>query len=174
MVPEDDGRFHSAGRPGRFALPFRKVSSETGSRRYRKMHVTGSWACVVLLVVAVTRFVTADQPKPSSGESDSLDVALTRKGYERIPLRVVSEQDSSFLVVLACGKQPLKLVLDTGSTITILDAATAFLPLSSTAETHVRIREISNVSWVPAVVLKARLRHDRHDGGRAYQMNEPQ
>lgn len=78
-----------------------------------------------MLVVAVTRFVTADQPKPSSGESDSLDVALTRKGYERIPLRVVSEQDSSFLVVLACGKQPLKLVLDTGSTITILDAATA-------------------------------------------------
>ncbi len=83
------------------------------------------WGYFLVLEAVAPQFAKADQPKPPMRESESLDATLVRKGYERVPLRVVSEQDSSFLAVIACGKQQLKLVLDTGSTITLLDSTTA-------------------------------------------------
>jgi hypothetical protein len=81
---------------------------------------------VVGLLAATSALSTAAEPEKSSpiGPISLADV-LVGKGYQRLPLQVVSEQDSSFLVTLSCGKKPLKLVVDTGSTVTLLDTTTA-------------------------------------------------
>lgn len=78
-----------------------------------------------LALLVVTGFVSAEPPAKLARPADPVEAALVGVGYRRVPMKPVSPKDLSPCVEVLCGGHRLRLVVDSGSTLSIFNLATA-------------------------------------------------
>ncbi len=89
-----------------YALPKPDAKFRVSARPPAKFDSTLGSGCACLEFERIGKGADAAEP---------LSRWLTRAGYSEVPLSRIGEQDNRFKATLTCGKQPLRMLVDTGA-----------------------------------------------------------